>query len=175
MNWQLSVGAINKDECETIISRCKATLPMQNATTFSSNDNAGRKTQVAWTDDQKLMEIATYYTLAANRNAFGVELGYMPPLQFGEYAVGGHYDWHHDVNWENDTKYDRKLSIVIQLSDPNTYEGGEFEFREIEKPLAFRTQGSVLVFPSYLMHRVLPVTQGTRYSLVGWMEGPRWK
>lgn len=175
MNWQLSVGAIPKNECEAIIQKCKAELSLEDATTFTATKNDLRRTKVAWTEDQKLKEIATYYTLAANRNAFAVEVDYMPPLQFGEYSEGGHYDWHHDVNWENDGKYDRKLSVVIQLSDGNSYEGGDFEFREIEKPSAFRIQGSVLVFPSYLLHRVLPVTKGTRHSIVGWMEGPRWK
>lgn len=147
---------------------------MQSATTFG-NQEGYRKTNVAWVEDKELSELAKHYILAANRNAFGVDVDYLPALQFGEYGEGGFYDWHHDINWENDTKYDRKLSIVIQLSDSNSYQGGDLEFREVEKPSAFRIQGSVIVFPSYLMHRVLPVTQGTRYSLVGWMEGPRWK
>lgn len=175
LNWQLNVAALSKDKCEAIIYKCKSTLSMQSATTFGGSADGHRKTNVGWVMDKELSDLAQEYILAANRNAFGVDVDYLPPLQFGEYTDGGFYDWHHDINWENDTKYDRKLSIVIQLSDSNNYEGGDFEFREIEKPSAFKIQGSILVFPSYLMHRVSPVTSGVRHSLVGWMEGPRWK
>ena len=71
--------------------------------------------------------------------------------------------------------YDRKLSVVIQLSDPTTYQGGDFQFQDVETPVNFRTQGSILVFPSYLPHRVTEITDGVRYSLVDWLEGPRWR
>ena len=71
--------------------------------------------------------------------------------------------------------YDRKLSISIQLTDPSEYEGGDFEFQNIENPCNFRTQGSVLVFASHQVHRVTKISKGKRNSLVGWMEGPRWR
>ena len=70
---------------------------------------------------------------------------------------------------------DRKLSIIIQLTDENEYEGGNFEFKYIQTPESCRIQGSVLVFPSYNEHRVTEVTKGVRNSLVCWMEGPRWR
>ncbi len=71
--------------------------------------------------------------------------------------------------------YDRKLSICIQLSNPDDYTGGEFEFKTLENPTGYKTQGSILVFPSYNEHQITEITSGTRYSLVGWMEGPRWR
>ena len=71
--------------------------------------------------------------------------------------------------------YDRKLSVVVQLTDPDEYEGGEFKFKYVEQPEGFNNRGSVLVFPSYLEHCVTPVTKGTRHSLVTWIEGPRWR
>ena len=70
--------------------------------------------------------------------------------------------------------YDRKLSVVVQLSNSNNYSGGQLEFKETEAPSQFSTQGSIIVFPSYLQHRVTEVTEGVRYSLVCWAEGPRW-
>ena len=74
------------------------------------------------------------------------------------------------------SRRDRKLSVTVQLSDPSEYEGGGFEFLECPNPdESSRKKGTVLVFPSYLKHRVLPVTKGTRKSLVAWFEGPRWK
>ena len=86
--------------------------------------------------------------------------------------------WVKDVELEQickDSLYDRKLSIIIQLSDPTTYEGGDFQFKELEQPQGFRDQGSILVFPSYNVHRITEVTGGTRNSIVCWMEGPRWR
>ena len=69
----------------------------------------------------------------------------------------------------------RKLSIVIQLSDPKDYDGGDFEFFDEGGNGKFRGKGSVLVFPSVHMHRVTEVTSGVRYSLVSWAEGLRWR
>ena len=99
-------------------------------------------------------------------------------IQFTEYHAnkGGHYDWHIDVNWNGNEARDRKLSVTVQLSDTSEYEGGGFEFIECQTPDASsRLKGTVLVFPSYLQHRVLPITSGTRKSLVAWFEGPRWQ
>ena len=59
--------------------------------------------------------------------------------------------------------------------DTSEYEGGDFEFDEVKTTADFRSKGTVLVFPSYLRHRVLPVTSGIRRSLVAWFVGPRWK
>ncbi len=160
--------------CEDIVTFCNGTCEMRDAVTFQGNNGSIRKTRIGWTEDHKLQEKMKRFLLEANRNAFGFNADYLPPLQFGEYHPGGHYDWHHDVNWNNEGMYDRKLSIVLQLSDPATYSGGDFEFSEVQNP-NFRPQGSVLVFPSYLLHRVTPVISGVRHSLVGWVEGPRWK
>ena len=72
----------------------------------------------------------------------------------------------------------RKLSITIQLSDSDEYEGGDFVFtKDIPSPDAelIRKKGTIIVFPSFLYHQVMPVTKGTRYSLVGWYEGNDWR
>lgn len=177
-NWRLFSGMISPQECNDITKLCYDTCKLADGTIFNGTDptvSSVRKTKIGWTEDPKLMYMSLHYLRLANRDAFGFDIDYMPPLQFGEYVEGSFYDWHHDINWEGNAPYDRKLSFVLQLSDPTTYEGGVFEFKEIEQPVRFREQGSVLVFPSYLSHRVTPVTKGVRNSLVGWMEGPRWK
>ena len=72
----------------------------------------------------------------------------------------------------------RKLSVSINLSDPNTYEGGQFEMDLGEGPFVLEEmnrQGTIIVFPSDTQHRVTPVTKGVRYSLVNWFEGPAFK
>jgi len=68
----------------------------------------------------------------------------------------------------------RKISMVISITDPDTYEGGEFEFIDGTKP-DLKPRGSVLVFPSFVRHRVTPVTTGTRYSLVNWFVGNKFR
>ena len=100
-------------------------------------------------------------------------------IQFTEYLAteNGHYNWHHDIDWQNNNGYDRKLSVTVQLSEPSEYEGGNFVFDEVDSPDSniLKQKGTVLVFPSYLRHRVEPVTKGVRRSLVSWFEGPSWR
>ena len=178
-NWQHWNGLISKEECEGIAEKCYSEGTFTDATVFSEQtykpDSEIRNTRIGWIQNPKVKELVEYYLLAANRNAFGFHVDYIPAVQFGEYTEGSFYTWHHDIDWNGDSMYDRKLSIVIQLSDENDYEGGDFEFRYIQDPPNFRKQGSILVFPSYNMHRVTEVTKGKRLSLVCWMEGPRWR
>lgn len=99
-------------------------------------------------------------------------------FQLSRYASDqkGHYDWHIDVFWPTLELVERKLSIVIQLSDPEEYEGGELELSEnYVVPPEFRAKGAAIVFPSLIHHRVAPVTKGVRHSLVGWYPGPPWR
>jgi PKHD-type hydroxylase len=81
----------------------------------------------------------------------------------------GYYDWHIDMG---PGKARRKLSLVCQLSDPSEYEGGELQINTGNIIVTEKEKGTVLMFPSYLLHRVTPVTKGTRRSLVLWIEGP---
>jgi PKHD-type hydroxylase len=81
----------------------------------------------------------------------------------------GHYDWHLDMG--PGTLY-RKLSLVCHLSDPSEYEGGELQINVGGTIVPENEKGTVIIFPSYLLHRVTPVTKGTRRTLVLWIEGP---
>ena len=179
LNWQHWHKALSPEECERITKLCRETAAFQSATVFKNNEyvpsNDIRETKVAWVKDPQLRQTCNDYFLEANRNAFNFIVDFLPDIQFAEYEKGCFYTWHHDINWDSSSLYDRKLSIIIQLSDPSTYEGGNFEFKELEQPQGFRDQGSVLVFPSYNVHRVTEVTEGVRNSIVCWMEGPRWR
>lgn len=85
----------------------------------------------------------------------------------------GFYDWHTDFG---DVAPRRKISISIQLSHSDDYEGGDLELRYRGKPdIADRTKGTVIAFPSFVLHRVTPVIGGTRWSLVAWITGSRWR
>lgn len=114
----------------------------------------------------------TYYDYAIE----GVET-----LQFSEYPAGsGYYDRHMDwgagqIFGRNDLC--RKLSFTIQLSKPDSYEGGDLVLHsgrelDLETRTTMREFGCLTVFPSWLLHEVTPVTVGTRRSLVGWVVGP---
>jgi len=90
-----------------------------------------------------------------------------------ESSEQGFYDWHFDFG---PAKPERKLSISIQLSNSADYEGGDLEllYGNVPKKLD-RTRGAFIIFPSFMLHRVTPVTRGTRWSLVAWIHGKRWR
>ena len=95
-------------------------------------------------------------------------------LQFTMYdeSFGGRYDWHVDHGGNHPG---RKLSVVVQLSDPSTYEGGELQLGQSTDDkieVTDKNKGCVILFPSYMRHRATEVTRGTRYSLVTWITGP---
>lgn len=101
------------------------------------------------------------------------------PVQHAVYGVNDHYGWHVDTFPQAGTT--RKLSATVQLDDGDTYVGGDLQLRHpgtadlslVPLPPSARARGTVLVFPSFLLHRVTPVTAGQRRSLVAWVRGPR--
>jgi PKHD-type hydroxylase len=117
----------------------------------------------------------------ANRDWFDVHISKLDYFQIAEYdsANAGEYKTHHDIFYMNgDPYYHRKLSCVIQLSDPNTYEGGDLTFEHVQHypdREEIRQQGTVIFFPSFVRHAALPVTAGKRYSVASWFDGPKWR
>jgi len=102
-------------------------------------------------------------------------MGFGDTLQYTEYfgEDKGHYSWHADIG---PGVSHRKLSIIIQLSDENDYEGGEVELKVGSRDLVLpKKKGGVIVFPSFVLHRVLPITSGNRKSLVSWISGPNYR
>lgn len=97
--------------------------------------------------------------------------GFHEPIQFGHYQQGGFYNWHQDHG--NGEYSKRKLSVVVQLSDPADYAGGHLEFFDGDR--AINSQGSVIVFPSYQAHRVTPVMSGVRFSFAAWISGDAYR
>ena len=116
------------------------------------------------------------FSIEANNTIWGFNLtSIIDSIQYTEYPEGGgHYDWHVDIGPGSINH--RKISIVTQLSDPSEYEGGELEiwcggqFRQIPK-----IKGCTVLFPSFLLHRVTPVTSGVRRSMVLWAGGGSYK
>ena len=149
-----------------------------------------RHSNVAWLDDPWIYKEIHPYIHAANEKAgWNFEWDWSESIQFTHYRLNYHYDWHCD---SGDRPYSgadksrvgkiRKLSATISLSAPEDYSGGnlEFNFFNTIKPKAqvceeIKPQGSIVVFPSFVYHRVTPVTKGTRYSLVLWQLGNPFK
>lgn len=147
------------------------------------NEDSIRKSNIKWlipeADKTEWMyEKIIQQVLEANFNMFKFDLSYIKDaIQYTEYngEADGGYDWHMDVGaFPNNT---RKLSITIQLSDPADYEGGDFEIWTggTEPKKLPKEKGAVIIFPSYLMHRITPVTKGVRKSLVLWVGGTTFK
>ena len=183
--WQLWESALSDETCDRWIEICRKRKP-QSAKTFRTGemedeDNLGtRKTQVRWihqeNDSREIFTTLQHFLDEANK-VMPTEFDHLPPLQFTEYAdVGHHYSNHHDVDWNRQDGRHRKLSIVVQLSEPSEYAGGVFQFAHTENPdpNAMRKRGSILVFYPYLEHLVTPILNGSRTSMVAWVEGPRW-
>jgi len=104
---------------------------------------------------------------------YGFDIDGIPhEFQLLRYEVGGHYNWHMDMGGINQ---DRKISVVVALSDPADYDGGELEINDGGLVKLPRQQGMVSTFPSYVMHTVNPVTRGVRWSLVTWITGTPFK
>ena len=121
-----------------------------------------------------------------NVNNYGYILKFVEDIQFAEYTsqTKGFYSKHTDCGnrfgMENFVDI-RKLSFSIQLSDLNDYEGGELKFYTGKKSIyankekgdtAKKDKGTIILFPSHVLHEVTPVTKGIRYSLVSWVQGP---
>ncbi len=121
-----------------------------------------------------------------NASNYGYVLKFVEDIQFAEYTsqTKGFYSKHTDCGnrFEMENFVDiRKLSFSIQLSDSNDYEGGELKFytgkksiytNKAEGDTAKKDKGTIILFPSHVLHEVTPVTKGTRYSLVSWVQGP---
>jgi len=94
------------------------------------------------------------------------------------YEDTGKYDWHLDIG--NEETSVRKITAIVQLSNESDYEGGNFEFSMTDETgkdtaVGSRKKGSLILFPSYLGHRVSPLTSGVRYSILTWMLGNAFK
>lgn len=143
-------------------------------------DNSVRMTKTGWIqlNDETMFIYDTLGFIARQLNGqfFDFDLfGFAEDLQYTVYNDNGDkYDWHLDRGMS--TNAPRKLSLVLQLSDPSEYEGGDLELYIGPEPVVVTKQyGLVTAFPSFVLHRVTPVTKGTRKTLVVWLTGPRFR
>ena len=124
--------------------------------------------------DENLFKRLNGAIKVANTQYFNYKIDSIDNLRFLKYGIGGTYNWHTDYGRHECSM--RKLTAIIQLSNSDDYEGGDFEFGLTDKEgndliKGKRSKGCLLVFPSFLSHRVTPIIKGTRYSIITWMEG----
>ena len=124
-----------------------------------------------------LYDSLAYITRQINGQFYDFDLyGFVEDFQYSVYTGSeeSHYTWHIDKGFG--TPSPRKLSLVLQLSDSSEYEGGDLEFfyaSNVER--AIKKKGLIYLFPSWIAHRVTPVTSGVRRSLVVWVTGPKFR
>jgi PKHD-type hydroxylase len=151
-----------------------------------------RNSNIVWLDESWIYKELHPYINEANKQAgWNFEWSFTEHCQFTKYNLNQYYDWHCDSHSDPYNKPNtpshgkiRKLSMTCQLTDGSEYEGGELEFdyRHYNPVMRDESQhkiqckeilpkGSIVVFPSFVWHRVKPVTKGVRYSLVAWNLG----
>ena len=190
-------SAISSEKCDQIVLKClkqksKKAITGTESKKLKSKSKLNKKdlldlkktrnSSIVWIDDVVVKKMIEPYINSANINSgWNFEIDQAESIQFTHYGKNQHYDWHFDC-W--DTPYQngriRKLSAIVSLSDPKNYKGGDLEFQlfdaktgevRIVKCNQIKPKGSVVVFPSFLRHRVTPVTKGFRNSLVMWITG----
>ena len=184
--WKDAVGT---KFCDDVI-KFASTLKKRNASTTGPESKEVfsdfRKSKVVWLSEKWIYKELLKFIEMGNEN-YNFELTTAEPIQYTRYDPSDHYDWHVDQldGPREDARPDtRKLSLCLNLTDPNEYEGGDFwmgrpnpnpENSKTYKLDFMQTRGAVVVFPSYAFHKVAPVTKGVRHSLVCWMRGRKWR
>lgn len=165
--------AFSPSECDRVVALFDKENPVIAGVHADAKLNEGiRKSRVTWlrfeSDREWLFKALWQHIKTVNDERYGFQLsGLYENLQLTLYPPGGHYKWHEDNMEPAFTT--RKLSLSVQLSDPDSYEGGELVIFPNERPP--RTRGTIAFFPSFVTHKVEPVKTGERYSLVAWVTG----
>ena len=189
-------GALPKKTCEQIIKFCKKENK-EKAITQAESENlnfkdTARNSDIRWINSPWIYNEIMPFVHSANKSAgWNFDIDWCESIQFTEYKSNQYYGWHADNYSEPfGDKYHRnyrgkvrKISVTVNLSDPKNYDGGDFQIdtRNSQKGNAIttvknvKTQGSILVFPSFIFHQVTPVIRGERDSLVIWNIGSPWK
>ena len=170
--WQWQKGEIPDEMCDCIVNSIDDTL-YQKGTTGNNNKLLARNVNIQFINSTWINALLCGYIRYANSLNFHYNLSDDDKelAQISKYSVGEFYGEHRDFG-TNDNSITRKLSLTVQLSDEDSYEGGDLIFFNGSiKDKAPRGKGSVIVFDSRLFHEITPVIKGTRYSLVKWYHG----
>jgi PKHD-type hydroxylase len=172
-------NGFTEEELIAIESYCEKNLEVSGGTVgYNTSDSTIRKSNVGWIANNA--ETGWFYDRLAfiarkvNSQFYRFDLyGFVEDFQYTIYdsAELGYYDWHVDMGANAVTT--RKLSMVIQLSEPEDYEGGDLQIMDGNKLTTVdKARGKLVAFPGYVLHKVTPVTKGIRKTIVIWIAGP---
>ncbi len=181
MNILAFPDAFTPAECDRITTATREAKSADAKLVRGDSDYGLRRADLVWTDDLPelgwVMDRLIDLVREANRS-FGFDLDAMSESpQVARYGAErqGHFGWHADIG-AGAVAARRKLTLVAQLSDPGDYEGGALELQPgTSKVTAAPEKGSATAFPSFVLHRVTPVTAGERHSLAIWAHGPAFR
>jgi PKHD-type hydroxylase len=177
MNWYWFASGFSTDEIEKVHQHAR-NIPSNDGliNASSSPDLNYRKSRICWIEPNEehgwLYDKIMNMVVEANDTLWQFDLhSAFDHIQYTEYlGGGGHYEYHLDIG-PGTCSY-RKVSVVVQLSDPADYQGGELQILKGRDPeIMPNNKGAVIIFPSYFLHRVTPVISGLRRSLVMWVGG----
>ena len=174
--------AFSEGECARLIALSAETAPSDAGLVGRKRDHNLRRADLVWLDDLAecdwVMPRIVDLVLQANRQVYGFDLdGFDESAQIARYGAEreGHFSWHSDIG-DGRLAARRKLTMVVQLSQAEDYTGGALEIMpSANVDTAQRQRGTATLFPSFLLHRVTPVTEGARHSLTIWAHGPAFR
>ena len=143
-----------------------------------------RDSNICFLNDQWLKSVLTFYMQDANQRAgWNFDIENSEDTQFTIYNKDQYYDWHVDQDLDPYQQgaykgLTRKISLSVSLNDESKYEAGDFKFGYNYKETTckeLKQKGTVVVFPSFIHHKVEPVKKGVRYSIVKWFLGKSFK
>lgn len=184
VTWE---NGFSDEEIARIITLCD-TLPVESATVGSAmgdiqsqTNDVVRTSKVSWLsrtpESEWIYERLAFIARKLNAEFYNFDLyGFVEDMQYTVYEgdVSGHYTWH--VDSSSSSASPRKFSLVLQLSDPSEYEGGDLQVQTEPEPATVKKEkGLVAAFPSWTLHRVTPVSSGVRRTLVVWVAGPQFR
>jgi len=187
-NYYYFKQAVPIKTCKKILKAGRSKIK-EVATTLDKSSYKDRKCKIAWINDKWIYDIINPLIHTANKEAgWNFQWDWNESSQFTIYEKGHYYGWHVDQfntpRKYKDKNFDgkiRKLSLTLQLTDKSKYIGGDFQFQWIDnrkKDLLntitiddAKDMGTVIIFPSFIWHQVLPITRGKRESLVNWSVG----
>tara|TARA_R100000656_G_C3910011_1_gene120684 strand:+ start:96 stop:689 length:594 start_codon:yes stop_codon:yes gene_type:complete len=185
--------AIPVKTCKKILKAGRKEIIEEGRVQEKKQNNRNRDCKIAWINKPWIYDIINPFIHAANKNAgWNFDWDWNESSQFTIYEKGHYYGWHADQDRpilkhpsKNIDGKTRKLSLTLQLTDKTKYEGGDFQFKWIlndKKDLLnvvtiddAKDIGTVIIFPSFIWHQVLPITKGKRESLVNWSIGKPFK
>ena len=193
--WYVQDTQLPSELCDTIHEQFMKQDPELGGIQKGNDQGQIRRVGVRWSlDGNWIGPFLWHYITYINDCNFQYDItGINGDLHHLEYRPGYHYKWHTDCGLANNLawepgrqnhfrpsaqEYSRKLSFILQLSEPEDYTGGEVQlFSEYNKDLFFvpRERGTLIIFDSRIRHRVRPLKSGKRFCLVGWAHGPRWR